>query len=101
MIISGVYNGYSPDLSYFLGEENIGNYENEEISNILTELESITDESVIKEKYDRIIEIYEDEMPYICLYRNKAKVIYSMNLIGEFNPTNYTAYYNLEKWYRQ
>lgn len=101
MIITGVYNGYSPDLSYFLGEDNIGNYENEEIKNILFELENITDEKIIKEKYNRIIEIYEDEMPYICLYRNKSKVVYSMNLIGEFNPTNYTAYYNLEKWYRQ
>ncbi len=101
MIITGIYNGYSPDLSYFLGEENLGNYENEEITNILNELKNITDEKIIREKYNRIIEIYEDEMPYICLYRNKAKAIYSMNLIGEFNPTNYTAYYNLEKWYRQ
>ena len=101
MIITGLYNGYSPDLSYFLGEENLGNYENEEITNILNELKNITDEKIIREKYNRIIEIYEDEMPYICLYRNKAKAIYSMNLIGEFNPTNYTVYYNLEKWYRQ
>ena len=101
MIITGVYNGYSPDLSYFLGEENIGNYENEEILSILDELESITNENIIKEKYERIIQIYEDEVPYICLYRNKGKVIYSMKLIGKFTPTNYTAYYNLEKWYRQ
>ena len=101
MIITGIYNGYSPDLSYFLGDGNIANYENEEIKTILNELQSITDEQTIKQKYQRIIEIYEDEVPYICLYRNKGKVIYSMKLTGEFNPTNYTAYYHFEKWYRQ
>lgn len=101
MIITGIYNGYSPDLSYFLGDGNIANYENEEIKTILNDLQSITDEEIIKQKYQRIIEIYEDEVPYICLYRNKGKVIYSMKLTGEFNPTNYTAYYHFEKWYRQ
>lgn len=101
MIITGVYNGYSPDLSYFLGEDNIANYKNEEITNLLEDLKNVTDESVMKEKYNRIIEIYEDELPYICLYRNKSKVIYSMKLTGEFEPNNYTAYYHFEKWYRQ
>lgn len=101
MIITGIYNGYSPDLSYFLGEENIANYENEEMKTILEDLQSITDEETIKQKYQRIVEIYEDEVPYICLYRNKGKVVYNIKLTGEFNPTSYTAYYHLEKWYRQ
>lgn len=101
IIITGVNNGYSPDLSYFLGENNIANYKNEEITNILNDLKTITDTEKIKEKYNRIIQIYEDELPYICLYRNKAKVIYSMKLTGEFEPNNYSAYYHIEKWYRQ
>lgn len=101
MIITGIYNGYSPDLSYFLGEGNIANYENEEMKTILEDLQSITDEETIKQKYQRIVEIYEDEVPYICLYRNKGKVVYNIKLTGEFNPTSYTAYYHLKKWYRQ
>lgn len=101
MIITGIYNGYSPDLSYFLGEGNIANYENEEMKTILEDLQSITDEETIKQKYQRIVEIYEDEVPYICLYRNKGKVVYNIKLTGEFNPTSYTAYYHFEKWYRQ
>lgn len=101
LLLTGVYNGYSPDLSYFLGNDNIANYENEEISNILNELKNTTDENAIKEKYNRIIQIYEEEVPYVCLYRNKGKVIYSMKLTGEFSPTNYSAYYHFEKWYRQ
>lgn len=101
MIITGVYNGYSPNLSYFFGNDNIANYKNEEMNQLMNEIKNITDEKLLKEKYDNIVNIYEDEVPYVCLYRNKGKVIYDIKLTGEFNPNNYTAYYNLGKWYRQ
>ena len=101
MIITGVNNGYSPDLSYFLGENNISNYNNEEIKNLLNEIKNISDEKLLKEKYNRIIEIYDDEIPYICLYRNKNKVVHGIRLTGEMSPNNYTVYYNFENWYKQ
>lgn len=101
MIITGVNNGYSPDLTYFFGEDNIANYENEEIKGILNDVKNISDKNLLKERYNRIIEIYEDEMPYICLYRNREKVIYSIRLTGEVTPNNYSVYHNFENWYRQ
>lgn len=101
MIITGVNNGYSPDLSYFFGDDNIANYENEEMTSILNEVKNISDTNTLKEKYNRIIEIYEDEMPYICLYRNRNKVVYSIRVTGTINPNNYTVYNNFETWYRQ
>ena len=101
MIITGVNNGYSPDLTYFFGEDNIANYENEEMTSILNDIKNISDKDMLTEKYNRIIEIYEDEMPYICLYRNKEQVVYSIRLTGEVTPNNYSVYYNFEKWYRQ
>ena len=101
MIITGVNNGYSPDLTYFLGEGNISNYENEEITGILNDIKNISDRDTLKEKYNRIIEIYEDEVPYICLYRNKNKVIHGIRLTGEMKPNNYSVYYGFENWYRQ
>ena len=101
MILTGVTNGYSPDLTYFLGEGNIANYENEEITSLLNEVKNISDPNLLKEKYTRIIEIYEDEMPYVCLYRNSNKVVHSIRLTGEMSPNNYTAYYNFDVWYRQ
>ena len=101
MIITGVNNGYSPDLSYFLGENNISNYQNEEITSLLEEVKNISDPELLKEKYNRIIEIYEQEVPSICLYRNKNKLVYGIRLTGEVNPNNYTAYNNFENWYRQ
>ena len=101
MIITGVNNGYSPDLTYFLGENNIANYKNEEITAILNDIKNISDKQLLIEKYNRIIEIYEDEVPYICLYRNKEKLIYNIRLTGDVNPNNYSAYHNFENWYRQ
>lgn len=101
MIITGVNNGYSPNLEYFFGEGNIANYKNEEMSSILKEVRNVSDEKLLKEKYNRIIEIYEDEMPYICLYRNKSSVVHGIRLTGEMSPNNYTAFYNFENWYRQ
>lgn len=101
MIITGVNNGYSPDLTYFLGEGNISNYENEEVTRILNDIKNISDRDTLNEKYKRIIEIYEDEVPYICLYRNKNKVIHGIRLTGEMNPNNYSVYYGFENWYRQ
>lgn len=101
LILTGVYNGYSPNLNYYFGNKNIANYENEEMIQILSEVNNITDEKLLQEKYDKMIQIYEEDVPYICLYRNKGKVVYSMKLTGEFRPNNYTAYYHMEKWYRQ
>ena len=101
MIITGVNNGYSPDLTYFLGKDNIANYSNDEISSLLNEVKNISDVNLLKEKYNRIIEIYQDDMPYICLYRNTNKLVHGIRLTGEITPNNYTAYYNFENWYRQ
>ena len=101
MIITGINNGYSPDLSYFFGKNNIANYENEEMTSILNEVKNISDENTLKEKYNRIVQIFEDEMPYICLYRNIDKVVYSIRLTGSIIPNNYTVYNNFETWYRQ
>jgi peptide/nickel transport system substrate-binding protein len=101
MIITGISNGYSPDLTYFFGDDNIANYNNEEMKNILNEVKNISDQNTLKEKYNRIVEIYEDEMPYVCLYRNIDKVVYSIRVTGNIVPNIYTVYNNFETWYRQ
>lgn len=101
ILLTGVNTSLSPDLSSFLGEGNLANYENEEIKQILQELNNITEENLQKEKYQRIVEIYQEEVPYIGLYRNQEIVAYSANLMGEVDPNHYSIYYHLEEWYRQ
>lgn len=100
MIITGVYNSYSPNLNTFFGSNNLQNYSNAEINTILNEIKSIQTESLLKEKYQRIVEIYNEEQPFISLYRNKNTIIKGQNLVGDVNGNNYFSYYNLFSWYR-
>ena len=101
IILTGVYNAYSPDLTYFYGDNNLANFENMEMTNLLNEVKNISDEEMLKEKYKNIISISRDEAAYIGLYRNKNTVISGLGLMGEVAPNNYTSYYNLYNWYRQ
>lgn len=100
MIITGIYNSYSPNINTFFGEGNLQNYQNEEIKAILNEVNYITDKNLFKEKYKKILEIYENEKPFISLYRNKITIIKSQGLSGEIKANNYFSYYGLENWYR-
>ncbi len=90
----------SPNLSTYFGEGNIANYQNEEITNIMKEVENTSDENVLKEKYAKIGEIYKSEAPYISLYNNKYKVVYSSELVGEINPNWFYQFYGIEGWYK-
>lgn len=101
ILLTGVNTSLSPDLTSFLGKGNLANYENEEIYEILEELNNITEESLQKEKYKRILEIYSKEVPYIGLYRNYDMIAYNQNLMGEISPNHYGIYYHLEEWYRK
>lgn len=101
MILTGVYSGISPDLSPYFGENNIANFSNEEMRSLINEVKNIQDEKILKEKYSRIVEIYEEEMPYVFLYYSKNTLVYSPNLVGELNPNSYNVYEGIETWYRQ
>ena len=100
MILTGVYNAYSPNVQTFLGSNNLQNYENQEILQLLNEVKEITDENVLKEKYNRIVEIYNQEIPFISLYRNKQTAVKGQKLAGEIIGNNYSSFYNIANWTR-
>ena len=101
LILTGVSNALTPDLTYFYADGNIANYTNEEVKNILNEIKNITDEKILLEKYNRIIELTKEEVPYICLYRNKNTVLIKQNAGGQIEPNNYCIYYNFWSWHRE
>lgn len=101
MLLTGIYTSLSPDLTSFLGENNLANYKNDDIMYMLKELNDITDENILHDKYEKIIEIYEKDVPYIGLYRNQEMVAYSNTFRGDVTPNNYSLYYNFSKWYRE
>lgn len=101
MILTGVYTGFSPDVSQYFGEGNLANFNNEEVKQILNEVKNIQDEKLLKEKYEKIIKIYEEQIPYVFLYQGKNTLIYSPKLVGNINPNRYNIYEEIGSWYCQ
>lgn len=90
----------SPNLSTFFGENNMANYSNDEITNIMNEVKNTNDDNVLKEKYQRLMEIYKTDIPYISLYTNKYIVAYNSSLVGDITPNWFNLFYGVESWYK-
>lgn len=101
IVLSSTNYGYSPSVNKYFNNQNLANYKNEEIINILNEVENIVDENELKQKYTKIVDIYNDEVPYISLYYNTNTMIYSNNLKGTVSPNSYNLFYGIENWYRE
>ena len=101
IILTGMNIYATPDLTTYIGENNKANFVNDEILGLQNDVKNITDESILKEKYDRILEIYNDEVPYIGLYNSLGTIIYSNNLIADISPNWYNIFYNIKNWIRQ
>lgn len=100
IILTGIYNSYSPELEYFYGKNNIANYNNDKVIEILNEVKNITDQKIIKEKYKDLIEITKEDSVYISLYRNRNSLLINQKIVGNFEPNNFNIYRNFETWKR-
>ena len=101
IILAGITCGYSPSLKTFFGENNIANYSNEQVSEIMKIVSNTSDENQLYENYNKLYDIYLEEAPYIGLYRNTDIVVYNQSLVGNIKANSFNLYYNIEKWYRQ
>ncbi len=90
----------SPNVSTFFGEGNLANYSNDEINNIMNEVKNTTDENILKEKYQRLMEIYKTDIPYISLYNNKHTIAYNTALVGDIPQSWFNPFYGIEGWYK-
>lgn len=90
--------GVAPDLSKLYGEDNLFNYENPESIMLIEEIQELKDENLLKEKYNKLLEIYKTDLPYISLYFSSSTLIYNPKLVGTITPTWYNLYYNIENW---
>lgn len=100
LILTGSKLSVSPELNSYLGENNIFNYRNETIINLLKEINEITDNNILKEKYREIIKIYGEEIPFISLYFNSNIIISNTNLKGNMWHSWYSIFYNMNGWYK-
>lgn len=100
IILTGNIVPIYPDLNSYFGENNLSNYRNEEINTTLKEIPYIEDKELLKQKYNMIIEIYNNEMPFISLYNNSNFILYSKDLKGDISGNWYNIFYNIENWYK-
>lgn len=100
MILCSINLSVSPDLSTFFGTDNLANYTNEEVTNIMDEVRNLRDEEKLKQNYKRLGEIYKTEMPYLSLYNNKYTVAYNKSLSGTLEPNWFYQFYNMKDWYK-
>lgn len=101
ILLTGVNVGIKPNLERYFGDENLANYSNNEAQNILREIYSISDTNILKEKYIRLQNIYQEDRAYIGLYFDKTTIIYNKSLLGTIEPNWYNYFYNIETWYRK
>ena len=99
--ILGLQLGYSPSLETFIGNGNMARYHNDEIGEIRNNIMNGLNDDELQNAYERIFEIYLDEMPYIGLYRTIDTLIYNQNLVGNVRANAFNIYNNIELWYRQ
>lgn len=100
MIITGIYNSNTPNLDTFFADNNLSNYSNKEIKSIINEAKDISDYNILHDKYAKVIETYQSQLPFIGLYRSKNTLVYTPSLRGNISPNNYYIFYNIETWYK-
>lgn len=100
MILCSMNLSVSPDLSTFFGSNNLANYSNEEVTNIMNEVKNLSDDEKLKQDYKRLGEIYKSEMPYLSLYNNKYTVAYSTGVAGTIEPNWFYQFYNIKDWHK-
>ena len=93
--------GYSPDISYYLGDENISNYKSERMNKLLVEFKYLSSNEEIQKNCSEIIKVYNEDCPYVGLFYDINTLVYSKELKGRVAPTSYNLFYNINEWYRE
>jgi peptide/nickel transport system substrate-binding protein len=102
MILTGKKIGVSPTLESYVGTNNLSNFSDQEVDEILDEIANLSDnQEEMEKKYNSLLKLIEEEQPYVSLYFDKYTLIYRQDLQGNINPNFYNVFYNIENWVRQ
>ena len=99
MMLCSIEQPIAPDLTTYFGNNNLANYNQSEVQEIMSYIGNITDENELKSKYQRIYEIFNEEAPYIGIARNKILAVKNTELVGEVKANWYNMFYNIGEWY--
>lgn len=96
-IITGTTVSANPSIETYIGA---CNFNNEELNNLMSEIKNISKEDLLKEKYTRIKEIFNEQKPYIGLYSSYYAVASSWTLRGNVNANWYNIFIDIDNWYK-
>ena len=99
MILCEMTMAITPNLATFFGSGNIANYSNDELNEIMNSVNNITDENELQSRYQKIYDIYNNEVPYIGIARSKIAVITNSYLAGEIRSKWYNLFFGFNEWY--
>ena len=66
----------------------------------MSEVKNITKDDLLKEKYARIRQIFNEQQPFIGLYNSYYSVASSWALRGNVTPSWYNIYIDINNWYK-
>ena len=99
MMLGSIKQPIAPDLTTYFGYNNLAKYDNQEMNEIINAVKNITDSNELKQKYQRIYELYTEDVPYIGIARNKIIAVKNTELVGEIKANWYNMFYNIKEWY--
>ena len=70
-----------------------------DVSEIMKYVNNITNEDELKTKYQKIFEVYSEEVPFIGIARSKVYVITNSYLHGDIKSKWYDLFFNFKDWY--
>ena len=99
MLLGDIKQSIAPDLRTYFGNNNLAQYDNSEVNDNMNAVKNSTDKDELKSKYQRLYEIYNDEVPYIGIGRNKIIAVKNTELVGDIKANWYNMFYNIKEWY--
>ena len=101
MVLTGNVVSTYPSLETYFGEENLSNFYNQDVIDIINEIKNVDNqEELLKEKYKKMKEIYMEEIPFVSLYFNNLYILSNKNLKGDLQGNWYNVFYNIDGWYK-
>lgn len=89
----------APDITTLFLDNNLANYNNDEIKNMIRYLDNISNEEELKDNYKKIYDAFNNDVPYIGICRNKIKVLTATRLVGDVKANGFSLFHNVGEWY--
>ena len=101
MILCSANVPIAPDVNTYFGDYNFSNYNNDEAKGILNEINNITEENELKSRYQRLYDIYNNDVPYIGIARSKIYILTNYDLVAEIKSNWLNLFYGVQDWYKK